>query len=159
MIFFLYDTKTVTLGGGGATSVFGSTPSAFGNTQPQQNQPSQNSSAFGNTQPANNPAAFSAFGNATFETCAFLPLTLDSIGASTLKPSIFGTQTNTTQPNNPTFGTFGNSQPQQNQPNQQPSLFGNNTLFGNQQQQPQNQQGTQPNPCMYHFIISYVDLI
>jgi hypothetical protein len=59
--------------GGGATNVFGSTPSAFGNTQQQQNQqPSQNLSAFGNTQPANNTSAFSTFGMSILSPCAFL---------------------------------------------------------------------------------------
>jgi hypothetical protein len=138
--------------GGGTTNTFGgSTPSGFGSTQLQQSQqPSQNLSVFGNTQPANNTSVFGTFGMTIFETSYFI-LTTGSIGTSTTKPSVFGTQSNTTQPNTT---TFGNPQPQQNQPNQQPSLFGNNTLF--QQQQPQNQQGTQPNPCMYYLIIERV---
>ena len=138
--------------GGGTTNIFGGgTPSAFGNTQQQTQQPSQNLGAFGNAQPANSASPFGAFGMTAFETLIFS--NFDSIGTSTLKPSVFGTQSNTAQPNNTAFGTFGNPQPQQNQPNQQPSLFGNNTLFGNQQQQPQNQQqGTQPNQRTYYFI-------
>ena len=161
MFFFfhdesLLDNKAVTLGSG-TTNVFGGTPSAFGNTQQQQTQPpSQSLAAFGNTQPANNTSAFGTFGIVIFETLFSFFLIFGSVGTSTIKPSVFGTQSNTTQPNNTTFGTFGNPQPQQN-PNQQPSLFGNNTLFGNQQQQPQNQQqGAQPNPSMYYFISGHI---
>jgi hypothetical protein len=138
------DAKVVMIGGG-TTNIFGgSTPSAFGGTQQQQSQqPSQNLGVFGNTQTANNASPFGAFGMTDFETPFFF-LISDSVGTSNLKPSVFGTQSNTAQT---AFGTFGNPQPQQNQPNQQPSLFGNNTLFGNQQ--PQNhQQGAQPNQCM-----------
>lgn len=54
------------LGGGGTTNIFGSTPSAFGNTQQQTQQPSQNLGAFGNTQPTNS-STFGAFGMTVFE--------------------------------------------------------------------------------------------
>ena len=133
--------------GGGTTNFFGgSTPSTFGNNQQQQSQqPSQNLGVFGNTQPTNNASPFGMTGFRPF----ILFLISDSIGTNNLKPSVFGNQSNTTQP---AFG-FGNPQPQQNQPNQQPSLFGGGGLFGNQQQQPQNQpQGTQSNQRMCFFM-------
>ena len=58
--------------GGGTTNIFGSTPSTFGNTQQQTQQPSQNLGAFGNTQPANNASPFGAFGMTVSETLSFL---------------------------------------------------------------------------------------
>lgn len=123
-------------GGGGGTGAFGTanTQSAFGG---QQQQPQQTTTGlFGNTQPAANTT--SAFGG---------------FGSTANKPSIFGTPT-TTQPATSTFGgAFGNTNQQQQQPNQQqtqqPSLFGNSTttnLFG--QQQPQNQQ-QQAQPSLF----------
>ena len=58
--------------GGGTTNNFsGSTPSAFGNTQQQSQQPSQNLGAFANTQPANNASPFGAFGMTVSETLIF----------------------------------------------------------------------------------------
>lgn len=61
--------------GGGTTNNFGgSTPSAFGNTQQQTQQPSQNLGAFGNTQAANNASPFGAFGMSVFETFFFTDL-------------------------------------------------------------------------------------
>ncbi|KAF8914296.1 nucleoporin autopeptidase-domain-containing protein [Gymnopilus junonius] len=124
-----------TFGTGAGTSAFGTGTSAFGTPQgQQQQQPAQTTGLFSTTQPsANAGSAFSAFGN------------------TAAKPSIFGTST-TTQPSTTGFGTFGTTQQQQTQPqqNQQPSLFGNTGtgLFGQpqQQQNQQQQQGTQPNP-------------
>ena len=56
---------------GGTTNIFGaSNPSAFGNTQQQTQQPSQNLGAFGTTQPANN-SQFSSFGMTIFEVLFF----------------------------------------------------------------------------------------
>ena len=61
--------------GGGTTNIFGgSTPSAFGSTQQQTQQPSQNLGVFGNTQPANNPSPFGAFGMIVFEILFFSDL-------------------------------------------------------------------------------------
>lgn len=65
---------------------------------------------------------------------------------NTAKPSIFGTQPAAAQPTTTAFGTFGNTQQQNQQPQPQPSLFGNTGggIFGNTQQQPQQQQPNQP---------------
>jgi hypothetical protein len=57
---------------GGGTNIFGSTPSTFGNTQQQTQQPSQNLGVFGNTQPTNNPSPFGTFGITVFETFLFV---------------------------------------------------------------------------------------
>ncbi|KAF9534570.1 hypothetical protein CPB83DRAFT_842534 [Crepidotus variabilis] len=116
---------------GGATttapSAFGAAANAFGTTQPQnQQQPAQTTGLFGNAQPANNTG--SAFGGAFGNNNAPKPGLFGSTATQPAAPSTFG-------------GAFG---AQQQQPQQQTSLFGNSGttggIFGNAQQQPGQQQ-------------------
>ncbi|KAI0658563.1 nucleoporin autopeptidase-domain-containing protein [Cubamyces menziesii] len=113
---------------GAGTTGFGTT-GAFGQTQPNTQQPAAGG-LFGQNQTNTTTTGFGAFG----------------ANNNAPKPSLFGGATNTTQPTTTGFGAFGTQNQTQPQQTTQPSggLFGaGGGLFGQNQQQ-QNTQQQQP---------------